>query len=188
MITSTPARAQLLEIRVGLPRPGGALAAAARALGYKVMVSANSFVIRDSYADPKRVRCPGEGFDGFDAALDGGGFVGMAHYGEIPLPTEAYVHRVVAAYPWAWHAQPDYCCEPKVATSRSDVRLRQAASVALFRECSAIAARAVLPRPVAVLQSWTPDRSTASRRQERRQPGLRSFPSRNQSPEGHRTP
>ena len=156
-MTTTPSPAQLIEIRVGLPRPGGALAAAARALGYKVMVSANSFVIRDSFGEPVRVRRPGHGFEGLDAALDSGGFVGMSHYGEIPLPTEAYVQSVVAAYPWAWYAQPDYCCEPKVAGSRSDVRLRQAASVALFLDCSTIASRAGLPGPVAVLQGWTPE-------------------------------
>lgn len=157
MTTTRPARSDVLEIRVGLPRPGGALAAAARALGYKVMVSANSFVVRDEFAEPMRVRRPGAEFFDLDAALDSGGFVGMSHYGEIPLPTEAYVHRVVAAYPWAWYAQPDYCCEPKVAASRSDVRLRQAASVALFLECTAVAARAGLPGPIAVLQGWTPD-------------------------------
>ena len=156
-MATIPQRPQLLEIRVGLPRPGGALAAAARALGYKVMVSANSFVARDRFGEPVRVRRPGHAFDGLDAALDSGGFVGMSHYGEIPLPTEAYVHSVVASYPWAWYAQPDYCCEPKVAASRSDVRLRQAASAALFLECTSIASRAGLPGPIAVLQGWTPD-------------------------------
>ena len=156
-MTNIPADPQLIEIRVGLPRPGGALAAAARALGYKVMVSANSFVVRDSFGDPARVRQPARGFDGVDAALDSGGFVGMSHYGDLPLPTEAYVHRVVASYPWTWYAQPDYCCEPKVAASRSDIRLRQAASVALFLDCTAIASRAGLPGPIAVLQGWTPE-------------------------------
>ncbi len=156
-MATTSAHSHPIEIRVGLPRPGGALAAAARALGYKVMVSANSFVIRNTFGEPIRVRRPGHGFVGIDAALDSGGFVGMSHYGEIPLPTEAYVHGVVAAYPWTWYAQPDYCCEPKVAASRTDVRLRQAASVALFLDCTAIASRAGLPGPVAVLQGWTPD-------------------------------
>ena len=63
------ALSHLLEIRVGIPRPGGALAAAARALGYKVMVSANSFLIRDKFGEPARVRRPGTTFAGLDAAL-----------------------------------------------------------------------------------------------------------------------
>lgn len=156
-IHMTTSGAHLPEIRVGLPSPGGALAAAARALGYKVMVSANSFVVRNEFAEPVRVRRPGMDFVDLDAALDSGGFVGMAHYGDLPLPTVAYVHKVVAAYPWAWYAQPDYCCEPKVAASRADVRLRQAASVALYMDCRRIALRAGLPAPVAVLQGWAPD-------------------------------
>lgn len=154
----TTGHAEPLEIRVGIPRPGGALAAAARALGYKVMVSANSFLVRDTFGEPVRVRRPGREFFGLDAALDSGGFVGMAHYGEFPFPTvESYVLRVAGAYPWAWYAQPDYCCEPKVAGSRADVRLRQAASVALFLECAAIARRAGLGGPIPVLQGWWPE-------------------------------
>lgn len=62
MTTSAPDGAHLPEIRVGLPQPGGALAAAARILGYKVMVSANSFVIRNTFAEPVRVRDPGPDF------------------------------------------------------------------------------------------------------------------------------
>jgi hypothetical protein len=158
MSTSAATRGCPIEIRVGIPRPGGALASAARALGYKVMVSANSFLVRDPDGEPVRVRRPGPAFADLDAALDSGGFVGMSHYSELPFPsTKAYVSRVVAAYPWAWYAQPDYCCEPKIASSRADIRLRQAASVALFLQCAAIAANAGLPAPVAVLQGWTPD-------------------------------
>lgn len=158
MMTSTPSRPCPIEIRIGVPSPGGALAAAARRLGYKVMVSANSFLIRNAFGEPVRVRQPGAAFTSLDAALDSGGFVGMSHYGELPFPSaEAYVGRVVASYPWTWYAQPDYCCEPNVARSRADVRLRQAASVSLYLQCRRAAVQAGLPGPVAVLQGWTPD-------------------------------
>lgn len=146
-----------LEIRVGLPSPGGGLARAARALGLKVMVSANSFFRRDADHEVVAVRRPGRDLAGLDAALDSSGYIAMRHYGGYSWALEAYVHRVVAAFPWAWYAAPDYSCEPQVAGSSSAVRFRQAATVALYTACKKVAEDAGLPAPVPVLQGWWPE-------------------------------
>jgi hypothetical protein len=146
-----------LEIRVGLPSPGGGLARAARGLGFKVMVSANSFFRRDADHEVVAVRPPGRDLVGLDAALDSSGYIAMRHYGGYSWTLEAYVHRVVAAFPWAWYAAPDYSCEPGVAACRSAVRFRQAATVALYTACARVAEDAGLPAPVPVLQGWWPE-------------------------------
>lgn len=146
-----------LEIRVGLPSPGGGLARAARALGFKVMISANSFFRRDEHREVVAVRRPGPDLAGVDAALDSSGYVAMRRYGGYSWPLEAYVFRVVASFPWAWYSAPDYSCEPALAGCRTSVRFRQAATIALYRECTRISRRADLPGPVPVLQGWWPE-------------------------------
>ncbi len=151
------ARVPPLEIRVGLPSPGGAIAAAARALGLKTMLSANSFLIRDEDHDLARLRRPGPALEGLDAALDSGGFVSASRYGSFPCPIDLYVRGIVAVRPWTWYSQPDLACEPGVREGRVDVRLRQAASVAAFVECRRAAADRGLPGPVPVLQGWHPE-------------------------------
>lgn len=146
-----------LEIRVGLPSPGGGLARAARALGFKVMISANSFFRRDEHGEVVAVRRPGPDLAGVDAALDSSGYVAMRRYGGYSWPLEAYVFRVVASFPWAWYSAPDYSCEPALAGCRTSVRFRLAETVALYGECARIARRAGLPGPVPVLQGWWPE-------------------------------
>lgn len=150
-------RALPLEIRVGLPSPGGGLARAARAFGYKVMVSANSFFRRDHFGDVLGVRRPGKDLAGLDASLDSSGFVAMQRYGGYTWTIEAYLYHVVAAFPWQWYSAPDYSCEPAVAGCPTTVRFRQAATVAMYSECARVAARAGLPAPVPVLQGWRPE-------------------------------
>ncbi|WP_422655652.1 DUF7221 family queuine tRNA-ribosyltransferase-like protein [Longimicrobium sp.] len=121
------------------------------------MVSANSFFRRDADHEVVAVRRPGRDLDGLDAALDSSGYVAMRHYGGYSWALEAYVLRVVAAFPWAWYAAPDYSCEPQVAGSSSAVRFRQAATVALYTACTRVAEYGGLPGPVPVLQGWWPE-------------------------------
>ena len=130
---------------------------AARALGCAVMISANSFFRRDVDGEVIRVRRPGPDLRGMDAALDSSGYVAMRRYGGYGWTVEAYVHRVVSAYPWSWYSAPDYSCEPAIAGASADVRLRQAATVAMYHACRRVAADAGLPPPVPVLQGWRPD-------------------------------
>ena len=91
-------------IRLGLPIPGGALAAGARAINAPVLVSANALAVRDDHGEFVRFRAP-VGLDGMDAFLDSAGFVAMAHYGAYPWEPEQYVAQCVAGFPWAhWSA------------------------------------------------------------------------------------
>ena len=139
-------------LRIGLPLVGGALPAAARAIGCATLVSANALAVYDADRDFVRFRsCPD--LDGMDVALDSAGFVAWAHYGAFPWTVEAYV-ALAASRPWAWWAQMDACCEPEIARSRTAVRMRQAETIRLLAECQREAERVGAPPPMPVLQGW----------------------------------
>ncbi len=163
-------------IRIGLPLVGGALPAAARAMGAPVLVSANALAVyradesQASYdawlgtlSESRRARMPAHpvrdfarfrtspDLDGLDVALDSAGFVAWAHYGGFPWTVEAYV-RLAGSRAWSWWAQMDACCEAEIAGSRGAVRLRQAETIRLLGECRRVARAAGVSAPMPVLQ------------------------------------
>ena len=152
-------RTARIKVRVGLPKTGGALVAAARRAGYPVLFSANAF----AKAYPLGHERQGEfrGFSmpdlqqlaGMDAALDSAGFVAAAKYGDYRWRVEDYM-RLAAAFPWAWYASMDYCCEPQVSDDRLLRMLRIAATCQLYARCSAEADRLGIQQPMPVIQGW----------------------------------
>ncbi len=150
-----------LQMRVGLPLTGGALPAAARQRGYPVLFSANAFARTFAGSHERagefqgfRVPRPGQ-LDGLDAALDSAGFVAAARYGDYRWTVSDY-YDLVGAFPWAWHAAMDFCCEPEIAADRPLRLLRIAATAVMLMRCTAEAERRGLPAPMPVLQGWTP--------------------------------
>ena len=149
-----------LIVRVGLPTPTGRLVRAARSRRYPVLFSANAFARRypprhEREGSFQRFGLPDpEQLQGLDVALDSAGFVAAVRYGDYPWSVADYV-ELAAAYPWAWWASMDYCCEREVATDRPLRLLRMAATVALYYECRAEARLRGLSDPMPVLQGWT---------------------------------
>jgi hypothetical protein len=96
--------AQPIQMRVGIPIPGGSLVRAARDRGYPVLFSANAFARsypkgHEREGDFERFRHPDAGqFAGLDAALDSAGFVPAARYGDYRWSVEEYVD-LVASHP-----------------------------------------------------------------------------------------
>lgn len=146
-----------IDIRIGLPLVGGALPAAARALGAPVLVSANAFARYRGHGEGREFagfRASAPDLDGLDVALDSAGFVAHARYGGFPWSPEAYV-QLAASRPWAWWAQMDACCEAEIAGSRGIVRLRQAETIRLLGVCERLARDAGIAPPMPVLQGRT---------------------------------
>lgn len=145
-------------VRLGLPLVGGALPAAARALGAAVLVSANALARYRGRGDDRafagfRLQAPD--LDGMDVALDSAGFVAHVHYGGFPWRVEDYV-ELAGARSWSWWAQMDACCEQEIARDRGMVRLRQAETIRLLGACQSLARRAGIAPPVPVLQGRAP--------------------------------
>lgn len=153
---------QPIQVRVGLPLPGGQLLRAARDRGYPVLFSANAFARtypkgheREGFFD--RFRMPdAEQLAGIDASLDSAGYVAAVRYGDYRWSVEEYI-ELVGAHPWVWWASMDMCCESEVACDRPTRLLRMAATAYLLGQCRAAAAERGLPAPMPVLQGWTPD-------------------------------
>jgi hypothetical protein len=127
-----PADGQL-QVRVGIPKPGGALMSEANNAGYPVMVSAAAFW-RDGLLRATDLMRSGEIYSS-DLALDSAGFTAMAGWAK--KGPQAGMANV---YPWtlqeyldlaqslgsacSWYAQPDFCCEPEIARDRAERRRR----------------------------------------------------------------
>lgn len=149
-------------VRVGLPLPGGQLVAAARAQRYPVLFSANAFARsyakgheRAGWFKDFRLPCQAQ-FEGLDVALDSGGFVAAARYGDYRWTVDDYLD-LVQSHRWSWWAALDMCCEPEIAADRPLRLLRLAATARLLAECRSEARRRGLDMPMPVLQGWTPD-------------------------------
>lgn len=142
------------KVRVGLPKPNGALVANARAKGYPVLVSSNAFAKRDADGYFAGWR-PARNLAGLDVALDSAGFVAWARYGGFDWAVGSYLD-LVAAFPWSWWAQMDACCEKEIAGDRRTVRMRQAETIRLLARCERAARDRGLPPPVKVLQGAEP--------------------------------
>lgn len=145
-----------IVIRAGLPIPGGALLQGARYRKIPVLVSANAFARRKNREFVHFALPPQGRFADLDVALDSAGFVAMSLYRGYEWSVAKYFDLVEAA-DWAWYAAMDLCCEPEVANSANERRLRVAATAQLYGLCRNEAQRRILPPPMPVLQGWTPD-------------------------------
>lgn len=149
-------------VRVGIPHAGGQLVAAARRRRMPVLFSANAFArtygARHEWAgDFRSFRLPDPAqFEGLDAALDSGGFVAAARYGDYRWTVEQYLD-LVASNDWAWWSSMDLCCEPEVAADKPLRLLRMAATAQLLAACRCGARDRGLSMPMPILQGWTPD-------------------------------
>lgn len=139
-----------LMVRLGLPLTGGQLVHAAADLGAPVLVSVNAL-----YRD-RRWRRPSKALLAMDVALDSAGFVAMRHYGDFPWTMHEYLD-IAQAYPWAWYAAMDLCCEPEIAGDRQRVLLRVNKTVHNLTLMCSFAADRGIRRPVPVLQGWEPE-------------------------------
>lgn len=149
-----------MKLRVGIPLTGGRLLAAAREAGYAVLFSANAFFVpyskgheREGYFR-KFKDIDAEQFAGVDAALDSAGFVAAARYGDYRWTPEQYI-ELASAFPWAWYASMDYCCEPQVANDRPLRILRLAATAGMLWRLNSLADDRGIKRPMPILQGWT---------------------------------
>lgn len=145
-------------IRVGVPLPSGELTRRAIDSGLPLLFSANAFAVTD--ADKRFTRFRLKAAEALprdrDIALDSGGFVAAARYGDYRFSIDEYLD-LVAAGPWTWYASPDYCVEPQVAENVAIRRLRMEATLANYARCSHRAERRGLPAPMPVIQGYAPD-------------------------------
>ncbi len=161
-------------VRVGVPAASGALLENAPG---PVLVSAGALWDKDA----RRFKAPGLPVWWADAALDSAGYVAMAHHGGYPWSVEQYVELVVRGRglcrrtddrdddvmglpaPWAWWSAMDYCCEPQIASNRSEVERRIALTVSTYVDCldvlGAWRAGGVtdVADPMPILQGRTPE-------------------------------
>lgn len=122
-----------IQVRVGIPKPGGSLMAEANNAGYPVMVSAAAF-LRNGELKPPDIMRGGELFMA-DAALDSAGFTAMSGWakkgvqagmaGVFPWTLQAYMDIAQSmGSACSWFSQPDLTCEPEVATDQAERRKR----------------------------------------------------------------
>jgi hypothetical protein len=103
-----------------------------------------------------RFRLPSPRLAGADIALDSAGFVAMIRYGGYRWPVQDYA-ALAAAWPWAWWAAMDYCCEPEIAADRGEVIRRVHLTAERLADCIEAAEEAASPPPMPVLQGREPD-------------------------------
>lgn len=122
-----------IQVRVGIPKPGGALMAEANNAGYPVMVSAAAFWRGGKLQAPDPMRS-GEIY-GSDLALDSAGFTAMAGWARkgpqagmgntYAWDLQSYLDLAQSlGSACSWYAQADWCCEPGVAQDRAERRRR----------------------------------------------------------------
>lgn len=149
-----------VEMILGLPHlRKGPLLARARELGVPVLVSANAFAVyrKDELKIPY--------FDGFDGSsfsnaegmriqLDSGGFSAMKQYSGWPWGPEEYV-SFASSLPVERFYSMDYCVEPEVAGSETEVHDRISRTVRLNVLCRNAAIQAgSIARFAPVIQGW----------------------------------
>lgn len=140
-----------MKIRIGIEGGRKPVLNAARELGAPILVSANSLW------DDRRQRFGGfECYRDHDVALDSGGFVAMKRYGGYRWTVEAYTALAKALRP-SWWAQMDFCCEPEIAASHSEIVARIGKTAKHLRACQAAAELSGIPGPMPVLQGWQPE-------------------------------
>ncbi len=140
-----------MKIRVGMEGGRKPVLARARAIGAPILVSANSLW------NNERKRFYGwKAYDGFDLALDSGGFVAMKIYGGYRWTIRDYVGLAGMMRP-TWWAQMDFCCEPEIAADSAAVWQRIGMTVDHLQECQRVADGEGVTMPLPVLQGWHPD-------------------------------
>jgi len=179
-----------VQVRVGVPHRGGRLPIACWRRGYPVMVSAAAFWDRKK----RRMLIPTvTPLWDCDVVLDSAGFTAMQGFARRETPTQG----IAGIYPWtledylvlasslggclSWYAQPDFCCEPEIASDQETRTWRVRATATLLEanlrtvaewqhayyegcrsdgrsiEAAERVARDLLSPPVPVLQGWTAD-------------------------------
>lgn len=140
-----------MKVCVGLPASFPFFSAVAAEMGAPTLVSANALFRHKNgtfrsptglFAEPPR--------------LDSAGFVAMLLYKGYPWSREAHV-EIAGAYPWAWWAARDYCCEPEIAADRFEVIRRVLNTVDEYKRCVEEAERQGASFPMPVLQGWWPE-------------------------------
>jgi hypothetical protein len=138
-------------IRVGIEGARPVILAEIRRRNTPVLVSANSL-----WNDRSRQwRQTWRAYADLDVALDSGGFVAMHRYGGFRWTAEQYAHLAAAMQP-TWWAQMDYCCEPEIASSRSQVFERIDRTAQALHQCRQAAVMHGAQCPLIVLQGWHP--------------------------------
>lgn len=140
-----------MEIIAGIEGNRAPVIAEALRLGAPVMLSANSFWNEEAGRfSPSWKKCAA-----LRIHLDSGGYVAMKKYGRFRFGVEDYC-RLAAEMRPEWFAQMDLCCEPDVASNRSEVFRRIEKTAENLRECRAVAAEVGAQAPLIVLQGWKP--------------------------------
>jgi hypothetical protein len=135
-------------IRVGIESGRTAVLARAKLIGAPILVSANSLWRHGQFIGWRA-------YEGFDVALDSGGFVAMRRYGGYRFTPEQYGALVAQMRP-TWWAQMDFCCEPELAANRSAVAKRIDATARHLEACRRVATELSIEMPLLVLQGWKP--------------------------------
>ena len=150
----------MVEMILGLPHlRKGPLLSRARELGVPVLVSANAFAVyrKDKLGIPY--------FDGFDGSsfanasgmnlqLDSGGFSAMRQYSGWPWGPQEYI-TFASSLPVVRFYSMDYCVEPEVAASVTEVHDRISRTVRLNVLCRNLAIEAgSIARFAPVVQGW----------------------------------
>lgn len=163
-------------MRVGIPHKGGRLAFHAFNEGYPAMVSAQAFW------DPKtsRFKVPAAtDLSEIDMALDSAGYTAMKLWqargkqpgiaGVFPWTLGQYVELASELQP-SWYSAPDFCVEPEIASTQSEVDYRVDATATLLegnlrlcyewqnqlaKEVSAETAANMVRIPTPIIQGWS---------------------------------
>lgn len=119
-------------------------------MGVPLLVSANSLW------DEKRKRFRNcSVYQKNDVALDSSGFVAMKLYGGYRWTTQDYAELALNMKP-VWWAQMDFCCEPEIAASRSEIESRIQRTIEGLNDCRSAARSLGIPDPMPVLQGFEP--------------------------------
>jgi len=141
-------------VRMGIPACFPRFTAVAAEIGAPILISANAMRHRHRRHEFRII--PPDLFNGCDTALDSAGFVAHFKYGGFPWTVAQYV-GLAKAYPWAWWASMDLCCEREIAHDDAAVNERVDRTVALLGQCRDEADRQGIGHPMPVLQGWKPD-------------------------------
>lgn len=141
-----------MKLRVGIEGNRKPVMEKVRQLGAPILVSANSL-----WNDRTKTFSKGWiRYRDFDVALDSGGFVAMKLFGGYRWTIPQYVQLAASMKP-TWWAQMDFCCEPQIAASHTEVLQRISRTVKHLQECQRIADGENVPPPMPVLQGWNPE-------------------------------
>lgn len=139
-----------MKIRVGVEGGRKAILQRCRDLSAPILVSANSL-----WDNQTKRFGSFAAYDGFDCALDSGGFVAMKRYGGYRWSVAQYVDLAKRMRP-QWWAQMDFCCEPEIAADSSAVFKRIDRTAEHLEFCRDAAREVGTAMPMPVLQGWKP--------------------------------